>query len=124
MSLTPRQSVNRWTKASAEGGKAALMHPAQAGRQPRLGAKDSGRIERALKRGPQALGHDTDLWIAEGVVEFVQHLMRHIPEETLIFGDVSLTYARLSRDFGPPPRPQISTLQDTPSPPTGWPNMQ
>jgi len=40
----------------------AIEQPGRAGRKPRLGPKELKRIERALKRGPGALGYDTELW--------------------------------------------------------------
>ena len=67
-----RQSVNRWAKALAEGGKAALKHPGRAGRKPRLDAQALKRIERGLKRGPGALGYDTELWTTERVAALIE----------------------------------------------------
>jgi transposase len=67
-----RQSVNRWAKALAEGGKAALKHPGRAGRRPRLDAQGLKRIERGLKRGPGALGYDTELWTTERVAVLIE----------------------------------------------------
>jgi transposase len=57
-----RQSVNRWARTLAEGGEGALKHPGRAGRKSRLDASDLEGIERALKRGPEAYGYDTELW--------------------------------------------------------------
>jgi transposase len=67
-----RQSVNRWAKALAEGGKTALKHPGRAGRKPLLGPKELKRIGRALKRGPGALGYDTELWTTERVAALIE----------------------------------------------------
>lgn len=67
-----RQSVNRWARALAEGGKRALKHPGRAGRKPRLDAKGLKRIERALKRGPQAFGYETDLWTTERIRALIE----------------------------------------------------
>jgi transposase len=54
-----RGPVGRWAEQLAEGGQWALK---KAGRKPWLKAADLRRIERGLKRGPQALGYDTALW--------------------------------------------------------------
>ncbi|MCJ7831511.1 MAG: helix-turn-helix domain-containing protein, partial [Dehalococcoidia bacterium] len=52
-----RQSVSRWAKQLAEGGKASLKKAGRAGRKPRLSPADLRRVERGLKRGPEALGY-------------------------------------------------------------------
>jgi transposase len=67
-----RQSVNRWAKQLAAQGRAGLKHPGRAGRKPRLGTADLRRIERGLKRGPQALGYATSLWTAQRVAELIE----------------------------------------------------
>jgi transposase len=67
-----RQSVNRWRKALAAHGVRGLKHPGRAGRKPRLGAPELRRIERALKRGPEALGYRTNLWTTGRVAELIE----------------------------------------------------
>jgi transposase len=67
-----RQSVSRWASQLARGGRAALKHPGRAGRKPRLTAADRRRIERALQRGPEALGYATPLWTAERVAGLIE----------------------------------------------------
>jgi len=42
-----------------EGGKRALHKAGRAGRKPRLNGQDLRRIEKGLKRGPEALGFET-----------------------------------------------------------------
>jgi transposase len=67
-----RQSVNRWAKQLAEHGAEGLKHPGRAGRKARLGPSDLKRIERSLKRGPEALGYHTSLWTTERVAELIE----------------------------------------------------
>ena len=64
-----RQSVGRWAEQLAAGGRRALK---KAGRKPRLKAADLRRIERGLKRGPQALGYETNLWTAWRVAHLIE----------------------------------------------------
>ena len=67
-----RQSVSRWAKQLAEGGKASLKKAGRAGRKPRLSPADLRRVERGLKRGPQALGYGTGLWTARRVAKLIE----------------------------------------------------
>ncbi len=67
-----RQSVNRWAKAWATGGREALKRAGRAGRPPRLTAADLRRIEHGLKRGPEALGYGTSLWTAWRVADLIE----------------------------------------------------
>jgi transposase len=55
-----RKGVRAWNKPVARGGK------------PRLSARDLERIERALKRGPEAFGYDTGLWTSARVADLIQ----------------------------------------------------
>lgn len=67
-----RQSVNRWAKALAEGGRPALKRAPRAGRPPKLSSSDRQRIVQGLKRGPEALGYRTGLWTAWRVADLIQ----------------------------------------------------
>lgn len=67
-----RQSVSRWDKQRNQGGVRALKKAGRAGRKPRLNAQDLQRIERGLKRGPQALGYETTLWTAWRVAHLIE----------------------------------------------------
>jgi len=67
-----RQSVGRWAQQLAEGGRRALKKAGRAGRKPRLKAADLRRIEQGLKRGPQALGYETDLWTSWRVAHLIE----------------------------------------------------
>jgi transposase len=66
-----RQSVNRWAKELAAGGRVALKQAGRAGRKPRLTADDLRRIEEALKLGPEALGYGSSLWTAWRVADLI-----------------------------------------------------
>lgn len=67
-----RQSVSRWAKQVAESGRAGLKKTGRAGRRPRLSQVELKGIERALKRGPQALGYDTNLWTLRRVADLIE----------------------------------------------------
>jgi transposase len=67
-----RQSVGRWAQQLAGGGRRSLKKAGRAGRKPRLQAADLRRIERGLKRGPQALGYETNLWTAWRVAHLIE----------------------------------------------------
>jgi transposase len=67
-----RQSVSRWQRQLESGGVRALRQAGRAGRKPRLGAEDLRRIERGLKRGPQALGYETSLWTSWRVAHLIE----------------------------------------------------
>jgi len=54
-----RQSVSRWAQQLEAGGLPGLRKAGRAGRKPRLRAEDLQKIERGLKRGPEALGYET-----------------------------------------------------------------
>ena len=67
-----RQSVSRWAQQLEVGGPAALKGAGRAGRKARLSAKDLTRIERGLKRGPQALGYESDQWTPTRVAQLIE----------------------------------------------------
>ena len=67
-----RQSVSRWAQQVEEGGLRALKRAGRAGRKARLRAEDLRRIERGLKRGPQALGYDSGLWTSARVAHLIE----------------------------------------------------
>lgn len=68
-----RQSVSRWAEQLERGGKGALRKAGRAGRKPRLSPEDLRRIEKALKRGPEALGYGTSLWTSWRVAHLIEH---------------------------------------------------
>ena len=67
-----RQSVNRWARQLAQGGRPALKRAPRAGRPPQLSAADRRRIVEGLKRGPEALGYGTSLWTAWRVADLIE----------------------------------------------------
>ena len=67
-----RQSLSRWAQQLENQGRAGLEQAGRAGRKPRLSAADLERIERALKRGPEAFGYDTGLWTAARVADLIE----------------------------------------------------
>lgn len=69
-----RQSVSRWAVALAEEGKKGLRGTGRGGPKAQLSAADLRRIERALKRGPEALGFETGLWTLPRVAELIEQV--------------------------------------------------
>jgi len=67
-----RQSVSRWAAQLKSGGLRALKKAAHAGRRARLRPEDLRRIEKGLKRGPEALGYETSLWTAWRVAHLIE----------------------------------------------------
>ena len=67
-----RQSVSRWAEQLKRGGMRALKKAGHAGRRARLRPEDLRRIERGLKRGPQALGYETSLWASWRVAHLIE----------------------------------------------------
>jgi transposase len=67
-----RQSASRWAEQLKTGGLRALRQAGRAGRKARLHPEDLRRIERGLKRGPQALGYETSLWTSWRVAHLIE----------------------------------------------------
>jgi transposase len=67
-----RQSVNRWAKQVGERGREGLKKAGRAGRKSRLSKADIKRVESGLKRGPEALGYETNLWTLERVAKLIE----------------------------------------------------
>jgi transposase len=67
-----RQSVNRWSRALKESGRRGLRQAGRAGRKPRLTEAQLLRVEKALKRGPEASGYPTGLWTAWRVADWIE----------------------------------------------------
>ena len=67
-----RQSVHRWARLLAAGGREVLRKAGRAGRQPQLSAADRRRIVQGLKRGPEALGYETGLWTSWRVADLIK----------------------------------------------------
>ena len=67
-----RQSVSRWAQQLEAEGLHRLKKVGRAGRRPRLSAEDWKKIERGLKRGPEALGYEIGLWTAWRVAHLIE----------------------------------------------------
>src|SRR5437870_2488119 len=67
-----RQAVSRWAQQLEEGGLRGLKRAGRAGRKARLRPEDLRRIERSLKRGPQALGYESGLWTSARVARLIE----------------------------------------------------
>jgi len=67
-----RQSVGRWAQQLDQHGRRGLKQAGRAGRKPRLSPDDLRRIERKLKRGPQAFGYATELWTSARVAHLIE----------------------------------------------------
>ncbi len=67
-----RQSVNRWRQQEAACGRESLRHGGRAGRKPRLTEAQLAQLEKALVRGPEALGYETNLWTAPRVAQLIE----------------------------------------------------
>jgi transposase len=67
-----RQSVSRWARQLERAGLSGLRKAGRAGRKPRLQAADLKKIERGLRRGPEALGYETSLWTAWRVAHLIE----------------------------------------------------
>ncbi len=67
-----RQSVSRWAEQLERGGLRALRQAGRAGRKARLRPEDLRRIERGLKRGPEALGYENGLWTSARVARLIE----------------------------------------------------
>ena len=67
-----RQSVNRWARQLAAGGRESLRKSSRAGRKPRLSEADRRRIVAGLKQGPEALGYETGLWTSWRVADLIE----------------------------------------------------
>jgi transposase len=67
-----RQSVGQWAEVLRTQGRKGLKKAGRAGRKPRLRPQDLQRIEKGLKRGPEALGYGTGLWTSARVALLIE----------------------------------------------------
>ena|SRR5487761_12581 len=68
-----RQSVSRWARELEQSGVRGLRQARRTGRPPKLSPAQLRDLERALKRGPEALGFETGLWTASRVRDLVEY---------------------------------------------------
>jgi transposase len=66
------QTVSRWRKQYAAGGKSALYKAGRAGRKPLLSAADQQRLVELLQQGPERLGFETPLWTCWRVAHLIE----------------------------------------------------
>jgi transposase len=71
-----RQSVSRWAQQLEAEGWHGLKKAGRAGRRPRLSAEHLKKIQRGLKRKPEALGYATGLWTAWRVAHLIEEEWR------------------------------------------------
>ena len=78
-----RQSVIRWQRALARGGRAGLKKAERAGRKPKLSAPQLAGLERTLKDGPEVWGYETGLWTLARVRKLIeqQYGVRYNPSQ-------------------------------------------
>lgn len=69
-----RQSVGRWRVKWDSGGVQALKSKGPAGVKPRITPAQTDKVMAALKAGPLAAGHHTDVWTLPRVATLVQQL--------------------------------------------------
>jgi transposase len=70
------QTVSRWRKQYAEGGKRALRQAGRAGRLPRLTPKQRKQLVSQLLAGPEKQGYETPLWTCPRVARLIQDLFQ------------------------------------------------
>ncbi len=68
------QTVSRWRKQYAEGGKKALEKAGRAGRMPRMTTAQTKKLVRKLVAGPEKLGYETPLWTCPRVADLIEQL--------------------------------------------------
>jgi transposase len=68
-----RQSVSRWARELEESGVRGLRQAKRTGRPPKLSPAQLRDLERALKRGAEALGFASGLWTASRVRDFIEY---------------------------------------------------
>ena len=69
-----RQSVGRWRSQWNAGGIQALKSKGAAGVKPRLTPAQTDQVIAAIKAGPLAAGHPTDVWTLPRVGDLVHQL--------------------------------------------------
>ena len=68
-----RQSVSRWARELEESGVRGLRKAERTGRPAKLTPAQLRDLERALKRGPEALGFASGLWTASRVRDLIEY---------------------------------------------------
>jgi transposase len=68
------QVVSEWRKAWREGGRRALRSAGRVGRPAKLSTAQLAKVEKALAKGAEANGYETDLWTLPRVAEMIERL--------------------------------------------------
>jgi len=68
------QAASVWYRRWRQGGAPALRGAGRAGRRPRLSAAELEAVARALGKGPQAFGFDTELWTLARIAAVIEQL--------------------------------------------------
>ena len=71
------QSAGRWHAGWKKGGSTALKHPGRAGRKARLQSLHRMKLEADLQKGPEILGHATQLWTLPRIAELIHQRFGH-----------------------------------------------
>jgi transposase len=66
------QTVSRWARTSASGGKRTMKAAGRAGRKPLLDRKQVDGLVMLLKAGPEKLGYETPLWTCDRVAHLIE----------------------------------------------------
>jgi transposase len=69
-----RTTASRWWQAWQAEGRAGLRAAGRAGRKPRLSAGELAKVELALRAGPGAHGHATDLWTLPRIRDVIERV--------------------------------------------------
>ena len=66
----------RWRNAHAKEGENAFVVRFSNGRPPKLSPSQLRRLEKALLKGPMALGFSTDLWTTKRIVQVIEKMFQ------------------------------------------------
>lgn len=69
-----RRSVRRWKSAYLKKGQRGIQAVPASGRPPKLDRRNLNKLEKALLRGAQKAGFQTDLWTCPRVVKVIDSL--------------------------------------------------
>jgi transposase len=67
-----RPSAWAWYWAWKKGGEAGLKSKGRSGAPPKLTAKQLGKVEKALMKGPLSQGYATELWTLERIARLIR----------------------------------------------------
>ncbi len=67
-----QQSVSRWQRQAAQGGRQALRRAGRAGRKPQMNQQQYRQLRALLLEGPPAYGYSTPLWTCQRVARLIE----------------------------------------------------